>query len=444
ELSDIGSPRADDHEHLMLPEMLEDPYLVVILQEPPFPDYIPGREEPEQAPPSPDYDPEEDPVDYLADGGDDGDDEEESSEDDEDDDMEAPSAEETEPFETDESAATPPPHPAYHIALGPRYEVGESLSVAAARPAGGLRADYRFVATKQMAPRRTTRSTTDQETINAIAVTNAQLQAMVDQGVTAALAARDALRSTNGDDSHNSKTGETRNGTLGSEGKGDQKSPVNNLCKFHHSGSCTVKCGNYKKVGHIIQNCRTPATTKNQKTRTCYEYGILRHYKGECPIVKFHEYADMIHGRMGASKPKTTQDAIEIATKLRNKKISTLVECQTKNKKRLDNTSKNNQNQQQPKKRQNISRAYTARHGEKKHYGGSKPLCSKCDYHHDGPWAPKCHKYNRFGHLARDCRSSTNVNTTNIQKGTKASQKATCYECGNQGHYMRDCPEQKN
>ncbi|GKG63875.1 hypothetical protein Tco_0647242, partial [Tanacetum coccineum] len=27
----------------------------------------------------------------------------------------APSAEETEPFETDESAATPPPHPAYPV-----------------------------------------------------------------------------------------------------------------------------------------------------------------------------------------------------------------------------------------------------------------------------------------------------------------------------------------
>nr|GFD45352.1 hypothetical protein [Tanacetum cinerariifolium] len=27
----------------------------------------------------------------------------------------APSAEETEPFETDESAATPPPHPAYRM-----------------------------------------------------------------------------------------------------------------------------------------------------------------------------------------------------------------------------------------------------------------------------------------------------------------------------------------
>nr|GFB49040.1 hypothetical protein [Tanacetum cinerariifolium] len=162
ELSDIGSPRADDHEHLELPEMLEDPYVEVALQAPPSPDYIPGPEEPEQAPPSADYvpgpehaddeiahpeddddeDPEEDPVGYLADGGDDGDDEEGSSEDDEDDDMDieaneeeeeehpapadsvvvastaadqAPSAEETEPFETDESAATPPPHPAYRM-----------------------------------------------------------------------------------------------------------------------------------------------------------------------------------------------------------------------------------------------------------------------------------------------------------------------------------------
>nr|GFC79076.1 hypothetical protein [Tanacetum cinerariifolium] len=117
---------------------------------------------------------------------------------------------------------------------------------------------------------------------------------------------------------------------------------------------------------------------------------------------------------------------------------------QTKNKKRLDNTPKNNQNQQQPNKRQNTGRAYTAWHGEKKHYSEFKPLCSKCNYHHDGPCAPKCYKCNIFGHLARDCRSSTNANTTNIQKGTEASQKATCYECGNQEHYRRDCPEQKN
>nr|GFC83012.1 hypothetical protein [Tanacetum cinerariifolium] len=44
ELSDIGSPRADDHEYLMLPEMLEDPYVEVALQAPPSPDYVPGSE----------------------------------------------------------------------------------------------------------------------------------------------------------------------------------------------------------------------------------------------------------------------------------------------------------------------------------------------------------------------------------------------------------------
>nr|GEW02245.1 hypothetical protein [Tanacetum cinerariifolium] len=52
----------------------------------------------------------------------------------------------------------------------------------------------------------------------------------------------------------------------------------------------------------------------------------LRYYKSECPIVKFQKRMDMIHGGLRASKPKTMQDAIEIATKLMNKKISTLVE----------------------------------------------------------------------------------------------------------------------
>ncbi|GKA21260.1 hypothetical protein Tco_0701249, partial [Tanacetum coccineum] len=94
-----------------------------------------------------DEDPEDDPADYPADGGDDGDDEDEPSDDEDepsdDEDKEvdieandeeeehpapadstavalpaidqAPSAEETEPFETDESVATPPPHPAYRV-----------------------------------------------------------------------------------------------------------------------------------------------------------------------------------------------------------------------------------------------------------------------------------------------------------------------------------------
>ncbi|GKD23213.1 putative reverse transcriptase domain-containing protein [Tanacetum coccineum] len=82
--------------------------------------------------------------------------------------------------------------------------------------------------------------------------------------------------------------------------------------------------------------------------------------------------------------------------------------------------------------------------GEKKPYEGSKPLCPKCNYHHDGPCAPKCHKYNRVGHLARDYRSPANTNASNNQRGIGPGQKPTCYECRAQGHFMRDCPKLKN
>ncbi|GKE18465.1 hypothetical protein Tco_1426042, partial [Tanacetum coccineum] len=47
----------------------------------------------------------------------------------------------------DRPKVTLPPRKRLCIALGPTYEVGESSSAAAARPAGGLRADYSFVAT---------------------------------------------------------------------------------------------------------------------------------------------------------------------------------------------------------------------------------------------------------------------------------------------------------
>ncbi|GJX23720.1 putative reverse transcriptase domain-containing protein [Tanacetum coccineum] len=92
----------------------------------------------------------------------------------------------------------------------------------------------------------------------------------------------------------------------------------------------------------------------------------------------------------------------------------------------------------------NTGRAYTAGSGEKKPYRGSKLLCSKCNYHHDGPCAPKCHKCNKVGHFARDCRSTTNANNANNDNGTGSGQKPTCYECGVQGHFKRECPKLKN
>ncbi|GJW49760.1 putative reverse transcriptase domain-containing protein [Tanacetum coccineum] len=103
-----------------------------------------------------------------------------------------------------------------------------------------------------------------------------------------------------------------------------------------------------------------------------------------------------------------------------------------------------NQQKQPQNKRQNTGRAYAAGTDEKKLYGGSKPLYPKCNYHHDGPCTPKCHKCNRVGHLARDCRSPANANTANNQRGTRTGQKPTCYEFVAQGHFKRECPKLKN
>ncbi|GKG60857.1 hypothetical protein Tco_0614419, partial [Tanacetum coccineum] len=54
----------------------------------------------------------------------------------------------------DRPEVTLPPQNRLGIAFSPRYEVGESSTAAAARPAGGLRADYGFVATKDREIRR--------------------------------------------------------------------------------------------------------------------------------------------------------------------------------------------------------------------------------------------------------------------------------------------------
>ncbi|GKC41677.1 putative reverse transcriptase domain-containing protein [Tanacetum coccineum] len=138
---------------------------------------------------------------------------------------------------------------------------------------------------------------------------------------------------------------------------------------------------------------------------------------------------DMIQGSVMASKLKTMQDAIEFATELMDQKICSFADRQVENKRKLDDTSRNNQNQHQPFKRHNVARAYTARPGEKKVYGGSKPLCPKCNYYHDGQCAPKY--TNSQGHYNRVCPKLKNKNQGNQARNGNAMARA--YDVGTAG-----------
>ncbi|GJU01560.1 putative reverse transcriptase domain-containing protein [Tanacetum coccineum] len=100
---------------------------------------------------------------------------------------------------------------------------------------------------------------------------------------------------------------------------------------------------------------------------------------------------DNIHGNVMSARPKTLDDAIELANDLMDQKLRTYTERQNENKRKDDDSLRNN-HQQQPHKKQNVARAYTAGPGEKKVYTGDLPLCIKCNYHHTRQCAPKCGK----------------------------------------------------
>nr|GEV47420.1 hypothetical protein [Tanacetum cinerariifolium] len=122
---------------------------------------------------------------------------------------------------------------------------------------------------------------------------------------------------------------------------------------------------------------------------------------------------DSIYGSVVAPKPKTMQEATEMATGLMDKKIRTYAERQAANKRKFEDISRNNQGRQQPPKRQDVARAYAAGTGNRQQYAGSRPLCPKCNFNHKGPCIPRCYKCNKIGPLARDCRSPTNANVAN-------------------------------
>ncbi|GKE10693.1 reverse transcriptase domain-containing protein, partial [Tanacetum coccineum] len=283
--------------------------------------------------------------------------------------------------------------------------------------------------------------TTPATTTNTTSVTNAQLQAMIDQlqeiidqGVVSALATRDANRSTNGEDSHNSGTGVRRTERVarectyqdfmkckplffkGTEGVVELTQWFELMETVFCISNCTVEnqikfstCiilgvaltwwnSHVRTVGHDVAYAMTWTDLKKKMTDKYCPRSEIKKLEVELWNLKvkgtnvlgytqrFQELALLcVMMFPGESDKIEKYDAIEMATELMDKKISTLVERQAENKRKLDN---NNQAQRQSPKRQNVAQAYAARTGERKEYAGTLPLCNRCKLHHNGPSGP--------------------------------------------------------
>nr|GFA79022.1 reverse transcriptase domain-containing protein [Tanacetum cinerariifolium] len=277
---------------------------------------------------------------------------------------------------------------------------------------------------KKMAPKkRTTRATPATATTATTTITNAQLQALIDRGVVAALAERDADRS--------------KNGTEGVIGLTRWLEKIESVFQI---SNCTVACqvkfasctlqgsaltwwnSHMRAVGQDVAYAMPWADLKRMITYKYCPRGEIQKLESEYWNLKvkgvdllnynhrFQELAlmcdrmfpeesakveryigglpDMIHGSVKASKSQSMQEAIEFATEMMDKKMLTHAERQAEHKRKFDDTSRSTQHQQQPPKRNNVARAYTAGQGDRKHYRGTKTLCPKCNYHHDRPCAP--------------------------------------------------------
>ncbi|GJX47908.1 hypothetical protein Tco_0273098 [Tanacetum coccineum] len=104
---------------------------------------------------------------------------------------------------------------------------------------------------------------------------------------------------------------------------------------------------------------------------------------------------DNIYGSVKSSRPKMLDETIELANDFMDQKLRTYAKRQTDNKRKADDSSRNNHgHQQQPFKRQNVTKVYNMGTGKRSRMG----ILPKC---HQGailtiiPWnleVPQCNR----------------------------------------------------
>ncbi|GJZ62270.1 hypothetical protein Tco_0618407 [Tanacetum coccineum] len=199
-----------------------------------------------------------------------------------------------------------------------------------------------------------------------------QLKALIAQGVADVLAERDATRSRNGEDSHDSGPNVRRTERVArectyldimkcqplnfkdTEGVVELTQWFERMETVFRISNCTMEnqikfatCtllgsaltwwnSHVRTVGHDVAYAMTSTNLKKMMTDKYCPRGKIKKFEIEMMFPeesdKIEKYVgvlpNMIHESVMASKPKTMQDAIEFATELMDKKISTFAKRQ--------------------------------------------------------------------------------------------------------------------
>nr|GEX74272.1 hypothetical protein [Tanacetum cinerariifolium]GEX93964.1 hypothetical protein [Tanacetum cinerariifolium] len=185
-----------------------------------------------------------------------------------------------------------------------------------------------------------------------------------DSSVVDSLAARDADRSQNSEDGHDSGTGVRRQAPLARENCVPYKQlNCGKQIKFATCtllGSALTWWNSYvNTIGYDVSYAMTWTNLKKKMTDKYCPRGEIKKLE-ELALMctrmfleesdKIKRYVgglpDMIHESVMTSKPKTMQDAVEFATQLMDMKIRTFAERQTENKRKSEDSAGKNQNQQ--------------------------------------------------------------------------------------------------
>nr|GEX70470.1 reverse transcriptase domain-containing protein [Tanacetum cinerariifolium] len=82
--------------------------------------------------------------------------------------------------------------------------------------------------------------------------------------------------------------------------------PYCNKCRLHHEGLCTIRYGNYKKIGHQTRDCRVivalntqGAAVGNQQGIGSYECGRPGHFRKDCPKLRNQNRRNQTRSKSG-------------------------------------------------------------------------------------------------------------------------------------------------